>query len=82
MSHQKVIASLIEGIFPASGKIMHAGRAGDSALIAWGPTVPTDGDAGYATGCLFLHTDGGAGTALYCNEGTNDSCNFDAVTVA
>lgn len=51
-------------------------------LFAHGPTVPTDGTAGYATGCLFQHTDGGAGTALYCNEGTATSCNFDAVSVA
>lgn len=51
-------------------------------LFYAGPTVPTDGTAGYATGCLFQHTDGGAGTALYCNEGTLASCNFDAVTVA
>jgi hypothetical protein len=51
-------------------------------LLVSGPTVPTDGEAGYATGCLFQHTDGGAGTALYVNEGTLAACNFDAVTVA
>lgn len=55
--------------------------AGNWLLVA-GTTVPTDGGAGYATGCLFFHTDGGAGTALYCNEGTATSCDFDAVTVA
>ena len=46
-----------------------------------GITVPADGTAGYATGCLFRHTDGGDGTALYVNEGTVASCNFNAVTV-
>lgn len=51
-------------------------------LIASGPTVPADGTAGYQTGCLFQHTDGGDGTALYVNEGTLDSCDFNAVTVA
>lgn len=51
-------------------------------LFAHGPTVPTDGTPGYATGCLFQHTDGGAGTALYVNEGTVAACDFDAVTVA
>ena len=51
-------------------------------LIASGKTVPTDGTAGYQTGCLFQHTDGGAGTALYVNEGTSASCDFDAVSVA
>lgn len=44
-----------------------------------GTTVPTDATAGYAIGCLFLHTDGGAGTALYINEGTANSCDFNAV---
>lgn len=51
-------------------------------LFASGATVPTDGDAGYQTGCLFQHTDGGAGTSLYVNEGTVTACDFDAVTVA
>ena len=54
----------------------------EGLLFSHGPTVPADGGAGYATGCLFQHTDGGAGTALYVNEGTVSSCNFDAVTVA
>jgi len=51
-------------------------------LLTSGTTVPVDGASGYATGCLFQKTDGGAGTALYCNEGTLASSNFDAVTVA
>lgn len=51
-------------------------------LMASGKTVPADGTAGYQTGCIFQHTDGGSGTALYVNEGTVTSCNFDAVTVA
>lgn len=54
---------------------------GEGYLLASGITVPTDGEAGYATGCLFQHTDGGDGTALYVNEGTVTSCNFNAVTV-
>lgn len=54
---------------------------GSGYLQASGDTVPTDGDSGYATGCLFQHTDGGDGTALYVNEGTVTSCNFNAVTV-
>lgn len=51
-------------------------------LLASGITVPSDGAEGYATGCLFQHTDGGDATALYVNEGTVTSCNFNAVTVA
>lgn len=50
-------------------------------ILAWGDTVPTDEATGYATGCLFLHTDGGDGTSLYVNEGDASSCDFNAVTV-
>jgi len=51
-------------------------------LIAHGDTVPADASTGYETGCLFQHTDGGDGTALYVNEGTVASADFNAVTVA
>lgn len=64
----------------ATGVISSAPGVG--ILHAFGDEVPADGAVGYATGCLFAHTDGGAGTALYTNEGTYDSADFDAVTVA
>ena len=51
-------------------------------IQAAGDTVPSDGASGYATGCLFQHTNGGAGTSLYVNEGTNTSCDFNAVAGA
>lgn len=51
-------------------------------LIAHGDTVPADASTGYETGCIFQHTDGGDGTALYVNEGTVESCDFNAITVA
>lgn len=54
---------------------------GGLALRAYGNTVPTDGGAGYITGCLFLHADAAGGTALHCNQGSGTSCNFDAVTI-
>jgi len=54
----------------------------DGILIAYGNTVPADATAGYAIGCIFIHTDGGDATALYVNEGTASSCNFNAITVA
>lgn len=66
-------------MFAASGRIL--GTPG-GFLLGWGTTVPADATVGYATGALFIHTDGGAGTALYCNEGTEASSDFDAVTVA
>ena len=51
----------------------------DGLHIASGITVPTDATLGYATGCIFQHTDGTTGTALYINEGTYTSCLFAAV---
>ena len=48
----------------------------DFLLFASGDTVPTDAATGYATGCVFSHTDGGAGTAFYVNEGDETSCDF------
>lgn len=54
----------------------------DGILIAYGNTVPTDETSGYAIGCIFIHTDGGDATALYVNEGTASSCDFNAITVA
>lgn len=52
---------------------------GVGIFVAQGDTVPSDGAAGYATGCIYVHRDGGAGTAIYVNEGTKTSANFDAV---
>jgi len=49
-------------------------------LSASGDTVPTNGDTGFATGCLFSHTDGTTATALYVNEGTVASCAFVTAT--
>lgn len=48
-------------------------------MEAYGTTVPTDATAGYATGCRFIHTDGTRGTALYINEGSATSCDFNPV---
>lgn len=54
---------------------------GYGIVLAAGLTVPSDAATGYAIGCLFIHLDGTAGSTLYCNEGTTNSCDFDAVTV-
>jgi len=42
-----------------------------------GTTVPTDGAVGYAKGCIFIKTDGSAGTTFYVNEGTSASADFN-----
>jgi len=57
-------------------------KSEDGILLCYGITKPTDSVTGYATGCLFLHTDGGDATALYVNEGDADSCTFKAATIA
>ncbi len=44
-------------------------------LSASGVTVPSAAD-GYQTGCIFQHTDGSNGTALYVNEGSVTSSSF------
>jgi len=54
----------------------------NNVLFATGATVPTDADAGYAKGCIFIHTDGGVGTTLYQNEGSATSADFNAVASA
>lgn len=45
-------------------------------VIAEGDTVPADGQAGYAPGCVFFKRAGAAGASHYVNEGTASSCAF------
>ena len=45
-----------------------------------GATLPTDGQEGFAVGCIFTDSDGGAGTTFYVNEGTASSCDFNIVS--
>lgn len=55
---------------------------GEGAYLARGTSVPTDGLPGFAKGCIFIDMDAAAGSVLFCNEGTQTSCDFDAVSVA
>ena len=50
--------------------------ADSNSVFAQGNTVPAYDTSGYAVGCIFAHRDGGAGTSLYVNEGSESSCNF------
>lgn len=52
---------------------------GGFTVLAHGAAAPTDGTAGYAKGCIFIDT---TGAAVYVNEGTTTSCDFDLVSVA
>jgi len=54
----------------------------DGITECYGATVPTDTAAGYSPGCKFVHVDGTLGTAVYFNEGTVLSCDFNAVATA
>lgn len=51
----------------------------ENVTRARGLAVPTDGDRGYAVGCIFIHTDGSDETILYVNEGTATSADFNQV---
>lgn len=53
-------------------------RTANGRVFDFGATVPSDGTADYAPGCVFVHSDGAAGARLYVNVGSNTSCNFDA----
>ena len=55
---------------------------GGNVTKAQGTTVPTDADAGYSKGCMFIKTDGGVATTNYINEGTAASCDFNAIESA
>ena len=80
MPGHNIQALLENGEMESSGKLMNIPGVG--YLLAFGITVPTDATAGYAPGCIFIHTDGGDGSALYVNEGTYASCDFNLITVA
>ncbi len=57
-------------------------EGGDDFHSASGTTVPANGAAGFATGCLFTQTDGATNTAVYVNNGSNTSANFDPLATA
>ena len=63
-------------------KGIFASKPGVGALLAEGTTVPTDATTGYAPGCLFFDVNASAGSQLYVNEGTNASCDFNAIQTA
>ena len=71
------------------GKIFPAGTATPQVLLAsadgildcYGTTMPGDGSVGYAPGCLFRRVDGTDGSALYLNEGTAASSDFNLVVI-
>mgnify|MGYP001566209265 CR=1 FL=1 len=51
-------------------------------LFAVGTTVPTDTEAGYVKGCLFIDGNASAGSILWLNEGDASSCDFNVLESA
>lgn len=76
MSLHNFFDHLNRGNLPASGEAFWVPSLA-AHLFAWGTTVPTNDTAGYAPGCMFVHTDGGDETAFYINEGTALLCDFN-----
>jgi hypothetical protein len=71
---QKTVGSVSVRVYQydENGKVLHCA----------GSTKPTDGDSGYAVGCRFIDTDGGANVTEYVNEGSVTSADFNAATPA
>lgn len=67
-------------LFDLSGRALE--DANHNIVLVKGATVPTDGDAGYITGCIFMKTNGGQNTAIYVNEGNTSDCDFDAISTS
>ena len=55
---------------------------GGDIIIASGGTKPTDGVAGYSTGCIFIDTNDESNGCITVNIGSNSSADFNVVTVA
>jgi hypothetical protein len=67
-------------IFPKGGATPTTLLASaDGILMCYGTTAISDAATGYATGCIFIHTDASGSAYLYINEGTVTSADFNYV---
>ena len=82
ISHKLASAAPSDLDVDTLGNYIRARDENGDILWVHGATMPTDGLAGYAIGCIFQHTDGAAGSLLYGNEGTATIADFDLVTIA
>ncbi len=48
-------------------------------LIIYQTAAPTNGQTGFATGCIWINTSGTAGAILYLNQGTASSTTWLAI---
>ncbi len=71
------MATTIRPHYGGSGELILVEIPGDGKLWVFGTSVPANGTAGYAKGCIFVDTDASAGSVFYINEGSNSSCTFN-----
>jgi len=77
MSGHNIERELSDGPFGSSGKII---ETPNGFLIGWGSAAPSNStDIGFASGAIFIHTDGAADAQNYINEGTKTSSTWTAV---
>ena len=65
--------------FPAgTSTIKGLCNGADGYLFGYGTGAPLAAAAGFAKGCIYIRTDGSAGTMTYVNEGSNTSATWVA----
>lgn len=79
-SGSEIYTMLRMGQMPSDGALFYNTSAA-GFMLAWGTTKPADGSAGYAPGCIFIHTDGSGYTTFYVNTGTAESCEFSSYEI-
>ncbi len=47
--------------------------------LVYGTVAPTNSQAGFETGCIYVNTSGTAGAILYVNQGSNTSTTWLAI---
>lgn len=73
-------AQIRNTVYPAATDIPQVVlRSVDGIMEAYGNVLPIDGTTGYAVGAVFKHSDGGVDTAVYINEGSKTSCDFNPI---
>lgn len=79
------IANVLNNMVPgpaSSATVQQIYASEDGIMLAYGNTIPSDGAAGYAPGCLFIHVDGTTVSRWYGNIGSATSADFNLITCA
>ena len=75
--HLKIAAAMLPAATDTPVRLINL-EDGLGCLLAYGNALPSSA-AGYAKGCIFILTDGGANTTFNVNEGTVASSTFLAI---